>query len=162
MQTILVPTDFNISSLDCISSLCNQFKNEDLRFIFVHVFKLSDSMGDLLMLSRRSREFEQVSDEFYKRCNEIKAQNKQVKGLQIEFLYGSTLSMFKNFLEANAVNLVLDSSNCYLSKINKSSIDPQVLVQKCGLPIVAIAEQAPVKAASVSKVHRYEEELSEV
>lgn len=138
MKSILIPTDFNLSALNCIPALCNQYKDEKLRFYFVHMFKLSDSISDLLMLSRRSREFEQVDEDFYNQCAEMKRKYQQIETLKVDFLYGSTLSMFKNFLEDNDINAVLDPANCSISKINKSSIDPNVLIAKSGLPIVKI------------------------
>jgi len=139
MRTILIPTDYHISALDCIPNLCMQSENEELSFIFIHVFKLSDSINELLLLSRRSREFEQISDEFYERCETLKASYPQIKRFKMDFLYGNTLNMFKNFLEDNEVDGVLSFSNCSVSKINKSSIDPQVLIQKSGLPVINVS-----------------------
>lgn len=162
MQTILIPTDFNTAALNCIPSLCKQHKDQELRFNFVHMFKLSDSIGELLMLSRRNREFEQVSDEFYSRCNQLKAEYKQIKAIKIDFLYGSTLSYFKNYLENNDINAVLDASDCFVGKINKSSIDPQVLVQKSGLPIVSVLPQAVEEELATQAHPMYDHELSAV
>jgi len=162
MQTILVTTDFNPSSLNCIPSLCRQFGETELNFVFIHLFKLSDSISDLLMLSRRTREFEHVSPEFYERCREIKKQYPQVKCLKIEFFYGSTLIMFKDFLEANDVRYILDPADCSVSKINKSSIDPNVLIQKCGLPVIRAEKDTtatirPLSAASPIRENVLEE-----
>ncbi|RZK83190.1 MAG: hypothetical protein EOO92_00120 [Pedobacter sp.] len=156
MQNILIPTDFNLSALNCIPALCNQYPDEKLSFFFVHMFKLSDSITDLLMLSRRSREFEQVDDEFYNSCNELRAKYPQIECLKVDFLYGSTLSMFKNFLEDNEINKVLDPSNCSVNKINKSSIDPTVLISKSSLPVIKVQEVKPEPVREV--VARVEEE----
>ena len=158
MQNILIPTDFNLSALNCIPALCSQYQDQKLRFFFVHMFKLSDSISDLLMLSRRSREFEQVDDEFYSLCDEMKANHQQIECIRVEFLYGSTLSMFKNFLEDNEINSVLDPTSCSISKIHKSSIDPVVLISKSGLPVVKVQQIKPV-AAEVTSVEVEEEEL---
>lgn len=142
MQTILIPTDFNIESLNIIPAVCNHFEGQKVSVIFIHMFKLSDSVTDLLMLSRRSREYEQVSDAFYNGCAALKQQYPQLSALKVEFLYGSTLSMFKNFLEHNDVDQVLDIKHCHAGKINKASIDPTVLIQKSGLPVLSIKPQS--------------------
>ncbi|RVU01286.1 hypothetical protein EOD41_04785 [Mucilaginibacter limnophilus] len=160
MQTILVPTDFNIKALDCVSAISKQYEGEDISFIFVHMFKLSDSITDLLMLSRRSREFELIDNDFYNRCNEIKAQNDNVKAIRVEFLYGSTLSMFRNFIEANEVTHVLKAEHCSIGKLHKSSINPMTLIQKCGLPEIYI-KPVPAEPVTVKKQNQ-ELELSEV
>lgn len=139
MQTILIPTDFSLSSLDCIPDLCKQ-QNNELNLVFVHMFKLSDSMSDLLMLSRRSREYEYISDGFYQQCEVLKSKFPQIRKISIEFFYGSTLGMFRNFLEAHEVDTVLDAANCSCSKLNKSSVDPVQLIKKCGLPALTVVK----------------------
>lgn len=141
MKTILIPTDFNASALNCIPDLCASMNEKELNIIFVHLFRLSDSITDLLMLSRRSREFEHISDDFHTQCAELKRSFPMIKSIRIEFFYGSTLSMFKNFLEANDVDCILHPDFCVCEKLNKSSIDPSSLVVKSGLPTVTILKK---------------------
>jgi hypothetical protein len=138
MKTILIPTDFSQRSLDCIPSLSLQYDTQKVSFVFVHMFKLSDSIGDLLMLSRRSREFENISDDFYNRCTTYKTQLKNIEAIKIEFFYGSTISMFRNFLENHEVDCVLNPDECSYTKINKSSIDPLTLIEKSNLPMINV------------------------
>lgn len=149
MQTILIPTDFKIQALDCVDSLCKNTDGE-LSLIYIHMVKLSDSITDLLMLSRRRREVETVSDAFYARCSALKTAYPNLKALRVEFFYGSTMSMFRNFLEANEVNAILNPSDCSISKLHTASVDPIALVNKCGLPIVDVVKTKP--AAEVIEV----------
>lgn len=137
MQTILVPTDYKLEALDCVPALCRQFKNEELTVVFVHLFKVSDSITDLLMLSRRSRELAQISDEFYNCCAKLSIANPNLK-IKLEFFYGNRLSMFKNFLDANEVTLVLDPCDCSVSKLHAFSIDPEPLIRRSGLPVTSL------------------------
>lgn len=137
MQTILIPTDFKPTSLECIPGLCEQLEGKELSLVFVHIFKLSDSIHDLLMLSKRTKEYEDIPEEFYERLMELKRTHKQLKTIQVEFFYGSTLSAFRNFLEANEVKLILDISDCSVSKINNSSIDPSLFITKCDFPLIS-------------------------
>lgn len=146
MKTILIPTDFSQRSLDCIPSLSSQYDTQKVSFVFVHMFKLSDSIGDLLMLSRRSREFENISDEFYNRCTTYKNQLKNIEAIKIEFFYGSTMSMFRNFLENHEVDCVLNPEDCSYNKINKSSIDPLTLIEKSNLPVINVVKVAREEA----------------
>src|SRR4051812_13348222 len=136
MKTILIPTNYQAASLNSVRDVCELLKDDELKLVFVHMFKLSDSIGEMLMLSRRSREYENVSDEFYKGCVELRNQYDCVKAIKIDFLYGSTMSMFRTFLEDNEIDMVLDAKCCTYSPIHKSSIDPGILVQKSGLPII--------------------------
>jgi len=148
MKTILIPTDFSAQAFDCIPSVCTQLQAEELNIVFIHLFKLSDSINDLLLLSRRSREYEHISDDFYQQCEEIKKVYKPVKTIKIEFFYGSTLTRFKNFIEANGIDYIVHPEDCSVSSIAKSSIDPSVLVDRCSVPLlrgkkVALTDVAP-------------------
>ncbi|MEB0248848.1 MULTISPECIES: hypothetical protein [unclassified Mucilaginibacter] len=165
MKTILIPTDYQATSLDSIHAICRQFKNEELNFVFVHVFKLSDSYSDLLMLSRRSREYEKVSDEFYRYCNVLRAQYPHIQNIKIDFLYGGTLSMFKDFIEDNDVDMVLESDSYTFTPIHQSSVDPGLLIKRSGLPVINVPKgdyakmMGEQKAAVPAQQH---EELLEV
>jgi hypothetical protein len=162
MKTILIPTDYNVSTFNCIHALCNQLNNEDINIIFVHMFKLSDSVTDLLMLSRRSREYEKVSDAFYAGTVKIKEEYPAIQNIRIEFLYGGTLGMFKDFLELNDVDMILETKSCSFSKIHKSSIDPAVLVQRSGLPVLKLNKTAARVNQQVSAPVYHDELLTEV
>ncbi len=141
MKTILVPTDFNLKVFDCVEPLVRKFKNEELCIIFTHMFKLSDSITELLMLSKRTKEFAYVSEEFKNEMKRLKTSHSSVKYINIEFVYGSTLNLFKNFLEGNQVDFVVEPDFLPVQKLNKASIDPMVFVKKCGLPIINIPQE---------------------
>src|SRR5689334_12390314 len=121
MQTILIPTNFSVTDTDCVAEVCSRLTGENVRFIFMHMFKLSDSISELLMLSKRSRDRESISEEFYNRCAILKREYPQIAEIKIEFLYGTTLSYFKNFIEANGVSHIIYQPDCSTYKINKAS-----------------------------------------
>jgi hypothetical protein len=163
MKNILIPTDYQASSLDYIHAVCRQFKGENLNLVFVHVFKLTDSFSDIITLSRRSREYEKVSDEFYRYCNVLRAQYPQIQNIKMDFLYGSKLSMFKQFIEHNEIDIVLDTEGCAFTQIHQSSVDPALLIKRSGLPVINVpkgnyASMMQQQVVVVSK----EEELLEV
>ncbi|MBE9599371.1 hypothetical protein [Pedobacter sp. MC2016-24] len=155
MKTILIPTDFSPASLNCIPNLCAQFHKEQLNFVFVHLFKVSDSINDLLMLSRRSREYDYISDDFYTKLRELKQEFSQLNLIKIEFFFGSTMVMFRNFIEENEVSHILQTQDCVYAPLNKSSVDPFNLTAKLGLPLVALIEVK--KAVSDVASRRYAE-----
>ena len=151
MKNILIPTDFSIASLECIHDLCQQYEGKSFRLIFIHLFKISDSITELLLLSKRNREYEYVSDEFYKGCENIKDKYPQVETIKVDFFYGSTLSMFRNYLEAHCINAVLELKSCSLQPLNKMSVNPETLIQKCGLEIVRIQPELKKVATNPTK-----------
>jgi hypothetical protein len=157
MKNILIPTDFNVDALTCINDLCRQHEDSRIQLTFIHLFKISDSITDLLMLSRRNKEYEYVSDAFYKACDELKAKFPQIAGLKVDFFYGSTLGMFRNYLEAHGIDAVLDLKNCSLRPLNKMSVHPEGLIQKCGLNVIRIQPRVQQR----SRAYATEEHLQE-
>ena len=136
MKTVLIPTDFNLKSLNILEALVQQ-QTEKMNVIFLHAFKLSDSITDMLMLSRRSRDYENVSDEFYNALNQFKSKYPaQLNCIGIEYFYGSTVAAFKNFLEAFDVDLIAYLKNYNFKPINKYSIDPKFLTERSGCEVL--------------------------
>ena len=149
MKTILIPTDFSTAAFSCIPALCNQYKTERLQLVFVHMFRLSDSISDLLMLSRRNKEYGYIPEDFFQQCHNIKEQFPQLDTVKIEFFYGSTLANFREFLTAHNVTHLLSPENCSFSKLNALSVEPSTLLDKTGLPIIRITQKySPVSILS--------------
>lgn len=156
MQTILIPTDFQIKSINTITAISEDFEGKDITILFTHMFKLSDSISDLLMLSKRVKEYDYVGEDFYRGCHELKQNYPNVKSIRIEFFYGGTLAAFKNFLETNQVDFILDPLACQCASLNKSSIDPAVLINRANLPILQL------KKLNKQEKFTVKEELEEV
>jgi len=139
MKTVLVPTDFKLESIKIIDALVQHQKNETFNIIFVHAFKLSDSITDMLMLSRRSRDYENVSDEFYQQLNQYKTKySTQINAIGIEYFYGSTVAAFKNFIEAFDIERIAYLKEYNFTPINKYSIDPKILTERAGCEVIQL------------------------
>lgn len=139
MKTILVPTDFNVESIKIIDSLVVTNKPEEIAVVFIHAFKLSDSITDMLMLSRRSRDYENVSDEFYTQIELYKQKYpNHIKFIGIDYFYGSSVAAFKNFIEAKEADLIAYPKDHNFTPINKYSIDPSILTKRCGCDVLEI------------------------
>ncbi|RBQ08807.1 hypothetical protein [Pedobacter miscanthi] len=139
MKTVLIPTDFKLESIKIIDALVQHQNSEKLNIIFVHAFKLSDSITDMLMLSRRSRDYENVSDGFYQEINNAKAKYAdQINTIGIEYFYGSTVAAFKNFIEAFDVSCIAYLKNYAFTPINKYSIDPKILTERAGCEVIQL------------------------
>lgn len=139
MKTVLVPTDFNLESTKIIDGLTQTQPNETFNIIFVHAFKLSDSITDMLMLSRRSKDYENISDEFYQVLNNYKAKYaNQINTIGIEYFYGSTVAAFKNFIEAFEIEAIAYPKDYTFKPINKFSIDPKILTSRSGCEVLEL------------------------
>lgn len=139
MKRVLVPTDFNVESTKIIDAIALHQGLEEVTVIFLHAFKLSDSITDMLMLSRRSRDYEHISDEFNQKIDSYTAkyQNK-IKGIGVEFFYGSTTAVFKNLMEGLQIDFVVYPQRYNFTPINKYSIDPKYLTARCGCEVLEL------------------------
>lgn len=139
MKTVLVPTDFNVESLKIIDALVLTNKPENVGVIFMHAFKLSDSITDMLMLSRRSKDFRNISDEFYTGMDAFKKKYPgDLKFIGIEYFYGSTVAAFRNFIDGVKADVVAYPKDYNFNPIHKSSINPASLTKHCGCQVIEL------------------------
>lgn len=138
MKTLLIPTDFTQQSIQSIPELAERYYPEKVNIVLVHMLKITDSISELLMLSRRSVEYRHIPDNFYIRCRDIQTRHSHlVNNIAITFFYGSTVAVFNNFLEANDVDAIVRPHDNY-QLLFKNSIDPDMLIAKCGIDIVTL------------------------
>jgi len=137
MKTLLIPTDFNLTSLNCIPGLVQGYAPEKVNIILVHMMKVTDNISELLMLSRRSSEYRHISEDFYKACSKLKQQYAgSINNIRLEFFYGSTVAVFKNFLEANEVTAIVMLENYHYRMLNNNSTDPTLLANRSGYELI--------------------------
>ncbi|MFD2584543.1 hypothetical protein ACFSR6_18745 [Pedobacter vanadiisoli] len=162
MKTILLPTDFKLESIRIIDALVQHQANEKLNIIFVHAFKLSDSITDMLMLSRRSRDYENISDEFYRELEAVKEKYAhQINMVGIEYFYGSTVAAFKNFLEAFDISCIAYLKGYAFTPINKYSIDPKILTERAGCAVIQLNALSLHASENLVDTKMYETQLQE-
>jgi hypothetical protein len=138
MKTLLIPTDFTQQSIQSIPLLAEKYYPEKVNIVLVHMLKITDSLSELLMLSRRSVEYRQIPDNFYIRCREIeKKYSHLVNNIAINFFYGSTVAVFNNYLEANEVDAIVTPHDNY-QLLFKNSIDPEMLFERCGIEVLPL------------------------
>jgi len=139
MKTILIPTDFKTETFNCIPELLKRAYPEKLNIIMIHVLDITDSIQELLMLSRRSAEYRHVPEGFYKQAADLKAHYpERIGNIRIEFFYGSTVAVFNNLLDANNIDAVVKLNNYSYDEITQNSIDPSVLISRCNKPVMTL------------------------
>ncbi len=125
----------------------------------VHTIGVTDSISELLMLSRRSVEYRHIPDAFYKACNEIKRDYKiNINEIRIEFFYGNTVAAFKNFLEGNEVDAIIDLENYEYELLTEKSSDPTLLMSRSGVPVITINTLLPVASTEDEPQEELEEQ----
>ena len=106
------------------------------------------------MLSRRSRDYENISDEFYQQLNQVKAKYaNQIGAIGLEYFYGSTVAAFKNFIEAFDVDCIAYLDGYNFTPINKYSIDPKVLTGRAGCPVIELTSVLATENLIDTRIH---------
>ncbi|QNL49493.1 hypothetical protein H8S90_22645 [Olivibacter sp. SDN3] len=130
MKNILIPTDFTDESVSILSDYLNSHPDEQVNVLFFHAIKLSDSITDLLLLSRRTKEQELIPEEFKNYCKNVRKEFDMIENVRFQYFYGHTMALFRNFLEANEINLIIYNPAVKLKRISKTSIDLAEIINK--------------------------------
>lgn len=135
MKTIIIPSDFSLESLRVADAVLRTYQ-EEVAFVFIHLFHVADDIQDLLFSSYRKKEYELVPDEFSKECNMMKdLSGGKLKSYKIEFFYGNRLAPFKNFLDYHNADVIAYSEYYGVPKLSKSSLEAVSVIKKAGLPL---------------------------
>jgi hypothetical protein len=160
---ILIPSDFTLSSLNIVPALAERFPEQKFNISFVHFLQLSDSISDLLLLSRRSREYKLISNEFYNECTILKSQfGDQIESITPDFFYGNTVAVFKNYLEAKDIELIALLQNHTYATLTTNSFDPTILMQRSGYRSVTLKPWVATQTKAIATEVDAEAELLQV
>ncbi|MDF3025942.1 MAG: hypothetical protein K0S23_249 [Fluviicola sp.] len=137
--TILIPTDFKVSSLEPLKALL-QFQNEDsTNVLLVHGIYLSNSISDLLFFDQSDLKIEMAGKQFLRKLYDLeKDLGPKVSSIQIAFFSGFTQSSFEHFAENHQVDRIIipyeldfdwshKKSMNILPFLNKSKIKKQLV-----------------------------------
>jgi hypothetical protein len=143
MKTLLIPTDFKLESLNAVSRLVETHYPEKLNIVMVHLLGITDAMGELALLSRRSAEYRLISDEFYNTCTRLKQHHTDtIENIGITFFYGYTMAAFRNFLDANAIDAIVQLDGYDFELLTEKSINPNNLIHRSGKEILLTSTKA--------------------
>jgi hypothetical protein len=155
MKNILIPSDFSSQSLECVKVLLHELKNERFNILLVHPLLMPDSMIELMLIARQNEEEAYVSEDFRRWCRQLESKHQeQIHSIRIRCFYGDTPAVFKNFLEANRIDLVVYPEHYQYRKLSRKSVDPPQLIQNCGRKIMIVTKEM-VKKETMSFPRMY-------
>lgn len=122
--TILIPTDFKVSSMEPLKALL-QFQTEDsINVLLVHGIYLSNSISDLLFFDQSDLKIEMAGKEFLKKLYDLEKELvPKVASIQIVFFSGFTQSSFEQFTETNKVDRIIIPYELRFDWSHKKSMD---------------------------------------
>lgn len=124
-KTIVIPTDFSVESLNVLKTLLNESEhlyNYDI--IMLHGMHLSDSITDLMFMSRTKVCRELSNPAFEEACTVIRNKyGSLIHSLRKDIFTGLTQAAFDSYLEANKVNDIYVPTGKKMKFSNKRSFD---------------------------------------
>jgi hypothetical protein len=150
MKNVIIPADFTPESLQVAHVLARNAQ-EDFSIVFTHLFHVADDIQDLLFSTYRKKEYDFVSEEFWRECHVLKdLYGSKVHSIKVEFFYGNKLAAFKNFLEANNADFIAYSEGYGIPKLCKSSLDALPVIKKAGVELINVDKiEEPAKSQEI-------------
>lgn len=153
MKHILIPTDFSAKSLELIRFTANVFADEEIKVTLLHILRMPEGISDLLLLPRHGKHYRLVTDEFRKGYEDLqKVYRQTIKRLHVEFLYGDTNALFRNFLFAQHIDAIVYPENYQFLKPSKDSVDPKALIRKSGCPVLTNVWEQDIKVLQTAEL----------
>jgi hypothetical protein len=153
-KTVLIPTDFSISSLNIVKNyLKGQPADVKLNIILLHGLHQTDSITSLLFYSKSRMLDELTSKEFNEGCHVLK--NKyasQIRSIRKDVFSGFTQAAFNNYAVANRIDEVCIPILYNPQFKNKNSFDLLPYIKASNLPIQTIGSTVDVPMPEKGKV----------
>lgn len=137
MTNVLVPTDFTAASLKAVE---NALKNGNLgkcNLLLFHAFSLPVSGIDLLTRTQKDPATELMNEPFRQACKQLKDRYPaRIGKILLRCMQGDTRAVFRNFAEANDVDLICCPDDFAFVPAHNRSVDPLYLFKKSGIPVL--------------------------
>lgn len=132
-KNVLIPTDFQMDSLNTIKKVVHDLNEEDtITITLLHGYYLSDSITDLLFYSKRNILNQIVPPVFFEGCELLK--NKyasKLSHIKIDLFHGMNKRSFKSYITSNQIDNVYIPSGLNIKKVTKRSFDIVPYIYKC-------------------------------
>ncbi|HUC81723.1 MAG TPA: universal stress protein [Flavisolibacter sp.] len=137
MTNILVPTDFTAASLKMAENALNSGNFEKCNLVLFHAFEMPSSPFDLLFSNYKDPSGELITESFRQACKQLKDEHaKRVGKIIIRCMNGDTRAVFRNFAEANEIDLIYCPEDYVFQPVHVRSVNPLYLFKKCAIPVL--------------------------
>ncbi len=135
MKNVLIPTDFTLNSLDYVAIAAKSVPFKCSIFLF-HAFDMPQSLMDAIHKSGLKSHHKLVTEELRLKCKKIKSENSNIVDICFKTMYGTTVNAFRNYAEANDIDLIFLPADFEFKAIVRDSVDPTHMFEKAGLSII--------------------------
>lgn len=133
MTNVLIPTDFSLQSLDMAAATIQHLPGK-LNIVMFHAFDMPGSLIDAMHLGG-FRNSNIITEELRVKCCQLKAENANIASIRFQFMYGNTVTVFRQFAEANAIDLIMYPDKNFGSVLPES-VDPHRMFLRSGVKVI--------------------------
>jgi hypothetical protein len=136
MRNVLVPTDFSPASFDLVEQTIHTMGEQVLNITLFHAFQMPFFVSDLIR-NQRQPYHDLLTDAFRSSCKQLKQQYpRQVNSIVFKHLYGSTPAVFRHFVDANDIDLIIYPEQYEFIKVHADSVNPDRMFKKSRVPLL--------------------------
>lgn len=135
IKNIIIPTDFSQYSLDVAAQIAQAIPEKHNIFLF-HAFDMPDSLLDAMKRVGQSGHSSLITEELRIKCRQIKTKHKSINNICLRIMYGNTIAAFKNFAEADKVNLIVLPTAYKFVPVVRESVNPERMFRKSGIQVI--------------------------
>lgn len=137
MTNILIPTDFSAGSIQLAEQALENLNVNSVNIVFFHLFELPYSEFELLDPCRKKPYADAMTDNFRQACKQLKEQHsKNIQKVCFKFLEGNSAPLFRNFADANEIDMIYCPEHYVFKPVHKLSADPRPVFKKSGVNII--------------------------
>lgn len=147
MTNVLIPTDFTAASLKLAETALINAELSKCNVILFHAFRTPDLAINLLSISEPDPATVLMNEPFRQACKQLKNQYpNRVGKIVVRCMYGDTRALFRNFVEANDIDLIYCPDNYVFVPSHQRSADPRYLFKKCSVPVIKPGKRKTTQA----------------
>lgn len=136
MRNVLVPTDFSTASFDLVEKTLHTMGEQVLNITMFHAFQIPFFVSDLVR-NQRQPYHDLLTDAFRNKCKQIKQQYpRQLHSISFRHLYGNTPAVFRHFVDANDIDLIVYPEPYEFIQVHKDSVNPDRMFRKSRVPLL--------------------------
>jgi hypothetical protein len=136
MRNVLIPTNFSMATFDLVEKTLQSMGEQPVNIILFHAFQMPFFVSDMIR-NKKQPYHDLLTDAFRNSCKHIKQQYpKQLQSITFKHLYGNTPAVFRNFVDANDIDLIVYPEQYEFQQVHADSVNPDKMFKKCGLPLL--------------------------
>jgi len=158
MRNVLVPTDFSTASFDLVEKTIQTMGEQVVNITLFHAFQIPFFVSDLIR-NQRHPYHDFLTDTFRNNCKQIKQQfPKQVSSINFRHLYGNTPAVFRHFVDANDIDLIVYPEQYEFIQIHPDSVNPDRMFKKSNVPLLRQFKAKQRRIVTIPEIRAVEEE----